>query len=49
MLAELYVSALTTDERAADEIWHLWDAGLISDDLAALAWWLVGQALAGPN
>jgi hypothetical protein len=41
MLAELYVDALIADEKAADEVWALWDANLISDDQAALAWLLV--------
>ena len=36
MLVEYYADALI-----ADEIWTLWDAGLISDDQAALAWLLV--------
>jgi hypothetical protein len=38
MLAELYVEALLADEALADEVWALWDAGLISDEVAALAW-----------
>ena len=41
MLTENYIAALLADEKAADEIWALWDAGLISDDLAAWAWWIV--------
>ena len=36
MRIECYVDALIVDEVAADQVWHLWDAGLISDDLAAL-------------
>jgi hypothetical protein len=27
------------DEALADEVWALWDQGLISDDAAAGAWW----------
>ena len=41
MLAELYVEALLADEMAADEVWALWDAGVIADDLAAWAWQLI--------
>ena len=36
MLVEYYVDALIADERAADQIWTLWDSGAISDDQAAL-------------
>ena len=42
MLTRLYVEALLADAVLADEIWALWDAGLISDDLAAWAF-LDGQ------
>jgi hypothetical protein len=38
MLAELYVEALLVDEAAADEVWALWDAGIIADDITAWAW-----------
>ena len=41
MLTDLYVDALLIDSRLAEQVWSLWDAGLISDDLAAIAWWLV--------
>jgi len=44
MLTRLYVEALLADSRLADqvwELWELWDAGVISDDLAAIAWWLI--------
>jgi hypothetical protein len=41
MLAELYVNALLADERAADEVWELWDAGLIADEVAELAWLVI--------
>ena len=38
MLTRLYVEALLTDSRLADQVWELWNAGLISDELAAMAW-----------
>lgn len=37
MLTELYIGALLVDEELADTVWELSEAGLISDDLAALA------------
>ncbi len=39
ILARLYVNILLADERAADEVWELWDTGVITDEMAALAWW----------
>ena len=41
MLTELYIEALLVDEELADLVWELSEAGLISDDLAAIAWWQV--------
>jgi hypothetical protein len=41
MRIECYVDALIADEKAADQIWTLWDSGAISDDQAALAWLLL--------
>jgi hypothetical protein len=38
MLTELHIEALLADESLADEVWHLWDAGVITDELAARAW-----------
>ena len=38
MLTELYIEGLLVDEELADQVWELWDAGVITDDLAALAW-----------
>jgi hypothetical protein len=43
MLVDYYVGALLAEEGLADDIWELWDAGMISDDLAAWAWWLVAH------
>jgi len=37
MLSELYVEALLIDAESADQVWELWDVGLITKDLAALA------------
>ena len=41
MLTETYIEALLVDEDLADRVWGLWNAGLIPDDVAALAWWLM--------
>ena len=38
MLTELYIEALLVDEGLADLVWEAWDAGLISDDQAAVTW-----------
>lgn len=38
MLTELYIEALLIDEELADEVWEVWDQGLISDELAVWAW-----------
>ncbi len=38
MLTELYIEALLGYEALADQVWELWNAGDIADDLAASAW-----------
>ena len=38
MLSRLYIEALLVDEVLADLVWYMWDAGVIDDELAALAW-----------
>jgi hypothetical protein len=38
MLTETYMEALLVDEALADQVWELWNAGLISDGLATWAW-----------
>ena len=37
MLTRLYIEALLADEYLAGQVWELWDAGLIPDELAAIA------------
>ena len=39
MLAEAYCAALAVDERLADCVWKLWDAGIINDDEALSLWY----------
>ena len=43
MLTELYIEALLVDEELADLVWDLSEAGLISDEVAALAWLLLAE------
>ena len=38
MLSEVYIEALLVDEDLADRVWVLWNAGVITDDLAVTAW-----------
>ena len=38
MLTEIYIEALLFDEDLADQVWELWNAGVITDGLAASAW-----------
>ena len=41
MLTEIYIEALLIDEELADQVWELWDKQLVSDGLAAWAWWII--------
>ena len=41
MLTEIYIEAVLVDEDLADQVRELWDHGLISDQLAVWAWWLM--------
>jgi len=38
MLTEIYIEALLAYEDLADQVWALWDGGVITDGLAAWAW-----------
>ena len=44
MLTEIYIEALLVDEDLADRVWALWDVGVTTDDLAAVAWWITASA-----
>ena len=46
MLTEIYIEAILTDANLADEVWELWDAGVITDDLAACAWCILAASYA---
>ena len=41
MLTEYYVKALPADPDPADQVFELWDVGMIPDDLSDWAWWLI--------
>ena len=41
MLTEAYIDALLVDEELADQVWELWDAGLIDDELVTITWSLI--------
>jgi len=43
MLTELYIEALLVDEELADLVCEAWDGGVITDELAAIAWSLLLQ------
>jgi len=38
MLTRLYIEAPLVDSVLADLVWEAWEAGLIPDEKAALAW-----------
>ncbi len=38
MFTQLYIEALLADKVLADQVWELWDAGVITDDLATGEW-----------
>ena len=48
MLTELYIEALLVDEELADSVWEAWDAGVINDKLAALAWLMLATWASAP-
>ena len=39
----MHIEALLVDADLADQVWELWNAGVITDDLAALACWMVAE------
>jgi len=43
MLVDIYVEALLADPGLADEVWELWNAGVITDGLAAWAWFMLAN------
>lgn len=45
MFTRLYVEALLSDPGLADQVWDLWDAGVITDEIAAWAWCKVSEPI----
>ncbi len=45
MLIEIYIEALLVNEDLADQVWELWNAGLIPDDVAARAWCILVESV----
>ncbi len=41
MLTELYIETPLADKNLADQVWYLWDADMIDDELAAITWLLI--------
>ena len=41
MLTEVYIEALLVDEDLADQVWELWNVGVIGDELAGTTWLLI--------
>jgi hypothetical protein len=42
MLTDPYIEALLVDEELADMVWEFWDRGVISDEIAVAAWFVIG-------
>jgi hypothetical protein len=47
MLTEIYIEALLANEDLADQVWELWNDGVITDEVAAWAWWLARVLVSG--
>ena len=47
MFSEIYIEALLVDEDLADQVWKLWNTGVISDEVAANAWCILALCLDG--
>jgi hypothetical protein len=43
MITEIYIEALLVGVELMDLVWELSEAGLISDEVAALAWLLLAE------
>ena len=44
MFSDPYIEALLVDEELADQVWEAWDTGLIPEQEAAWAWFLIQLA-----
>jgi len=43
MLTEIYIEALLVDESLADQLRELWDAGVITDEVAVWVWLILAS------
>ena len=46
MLTEAFIEALPVDEELTDQVWELWNSGLIDDEISTVAWWLIATSFA---
>ena len=44
MLTGIYIEALLVDEHLADQVYELWDAEVITDEVAAWAWCILAES-----
>ena len=44
MLIRTYIEALLADEHLAEEVWTIWDRGIIDDGLATIAWLIIANS-----
>ena len=45
MLTELYIEGLLVNEKLADLVWEAWDAGVITDEIAAVFWSILAHSV----
>ncbi len=43
MLTEIYIEALLVNQKLADQVWELWNAGQTDDETACIAWMLIAM------
>ena len=41
MLIESYIGALLVDKDLADQVWELWNSGLIDNEISTASWGLI--------
>ena len=46
MLTAIYIEALLVDKDLADQVWEAWDARILNDGAAYIAWMLIAGLLA---
>ncbi len=49
MLTEIYKETLLFSEELADLVWELWNAGVITDELAAMVWGILASGSSGAH